>query len=154
MAETTSKPAQSLATKVRHQPLTALREEFDDLLSRFTGGIDDGWFGMRLSPLADVSETDACVEVSMDLPGVNPDEIDIRLAGNVLTVRGERKEEKEEKGREFHRVERRRGSFSRSITLPCAVVEDEVAAEYKDGVLTMSLPKCEEAKSRKIKVKH
>jgi HSP20 family protein len=90
----------------------------------------------------------------VDLPGVKPDDIDIRLSGNTLRLHGERKEEQQEKGRTFHRIERRRGNCSRSITLPCAVVEDEVAAEYNDGVLTVTLPKCEEAKSRKIEVKH
>jgi HSP20 family protein len=132
----------------------ALRGEMDDLLSRFFGGDDDGWFAGRMAPLADLSETDTSIQVSVDLPGVNPDDIDIRLSGNTLRLHGERKEEQEEKGRTFHRIERRRGRFSRSITLPCAVVEDEVAAEYKDGVLTVTLPKCEEAKSRKIEVKH
>jgi HSP20 family protein len=71
----------------------------------------------------------------------------------MLTVAGERKEEKEEKGKTFHRVERLYGNFSRSVTLPCSVNEEEVAAEYKDGVLTIKLPKAEEAKAHKIKVK-
>lgn len=90
----------------------------------------------------------------MDLPGIDPEQIDISISGNVLTIRGERKEEKEEKGRTWHRVERRKGSFSRSLTLPCAVTEDEAAAEYKDGVLLVTVSKCEEARSHKVRVKH
>jgi HSP20 family protein len=66
---------------------------------------------------------------------------------------GQRKEEKEEKGKTYHRLERRTGSFSRMLTLPCEVNADEVAAEYAQGVLTVKLPKCEEAKSKKVAVK-
>ncbi|MGI9327637.1 MAG: Hsp20/alpha crystallin family protein, partial [Pseudomonadales bacterium] len=80
-------------------------------------------------------------------------EIEIQLNGNVLTVSGERKEEQEEKGKTYHCVERRIGTFSRSMTLPCPVEEDEVAAAFKDGVLTITLPKTDEAKTRKIKIK-
>jgi HSP20 family protein len=71
----------------------------------------------------------------------------------VLTISGQRQEEKEEKGQTFHRIERRSGSFSRSVTLPTAVAEDKVDAQYKDGVLTVTMSKTEEARSRKIKVK-
>ena len=85
-------------------------------------------------PALDLSETDTAIEVRMDLPGITAKDIDIQVSGNVLTVSGQRKEEKEEKGKTFHRVERRYGSFSRSVTLPCAVEESEVAAEYHDGV--------------------
>ena len=103
----------------------------------------------------DVSETDKAVEVRLDVPGINPADVDIQLSSGTLTVRGERKEEEEEKDkdRNYHRVERRCGSFSRTVTLPCSVREDEAAAEYKDGVLTITLPKSEEAKTRRIKVK-
>ena len=148
----TSEKPQSLPAKLREHPLLALREEMDDLMGRFFGG-DESWLAGRISPSVDLSETDTAVQVAMDLPGVKPHEIDIHLSGNTLNVRGERKEEKEEKGKTYHRVERRSGSFARSITLPCAVNEDEVAAEYKEGVLAVTLPKSEEAKSRKIEVK-
>ena len=104
-------------------------------------------------PSLDVSETPSTVGVRMDVPGMNSEEIDIRLANGVLTISGERKEEMEEKGRTFHRVERSYGSFSRSITLPAAVAEDKVEAQYNDGVLTVTLQKTEEAKARKIEVK-
>lgn len=155
MSETITSPAhKSLSSKLRYHPLTTLRDELDDLLSRFLGGADEGWLTGRMSPPVDVSETDTAIEVRLDLPGVKADEIDIHLTGNMLNVCGERKDQKEEKGRTFHRVERRRGNLSRSIALPCAIEEDEVAAEYKDGVLTITLPKCEEAKSHRIAVKH
>jgi HSP20 family protein len=80
-------------------------------------------------------------------------DIDIQISGNVLTISGKREEEKEEKGKTFHRVERSYGSFSRSVTLPCAIQENEVAAEYRDGVLKITLPKTEESMAHKVKVK-
>jgi HSP20 family protein len=139
-------------TKWSEHPLLALREEMDDLLSRFFG-TDDGSLGGRLSPAMDLSETDTSIQVAVDLPGVTPDEIDIQLSGNTLIIRGDRKEEKDDRDKTFHRIERRSDSFTRSVTLPCTVNEDEVAAEYKDGVLIVALPKSDEAKRRKIKVK-
>jgi HSP20 family protein len=137
----------------RRDPFTALREQMNELQSRFWGDEDEGWFSGALAAPVDLSETDTAVEVRMDLPGVKPDDIDIQVNGNLLTITGQRKEEKEEKGRTFHRVERTSGSFSRSITLPTAVNESEVAAEYRDGVLHITLPKSEVAKPHKIKVK-
>jgi HSP20 family protein len=128
-------------------------QDVEDLVGRLWDEGEDGWFVGRTVPSIDVSETDAAVEAKVDLPGMKPDEIDIRLNANVLTVSGERKEEKEEKGKTYHRLERRAGTFSRSITLPCPVAEDEVAAEFHDGVLTITLPKTEQANARKIKVK-
>jgi HSP20 family protein len=103
----------------------------------------------------DVSETDQAVTVKMDLPGVAAKDIDISVENNLLIIRGERREEKEEtdNAKQFHRIERRFGSFSRSLPLPCAVNEGEAAAEFKEGVLTVTLPKTESAKPRKISVK-
>jgi len=136
----------------RRDPFTALQEEMNDLRARFLGDGGEGWFTGALAPALDLSETDTLIEVRMDLPGITAKDIDIQISGNVLTVSGQRAEEKEEKGKTFHRVERRYGSFSRSVTLPCNVVESEVAAEYHDGVLTIKLPKTEESKAHKIKV--
>jgi HSP20 family protein len=125
----------------------------NDLCARLVGDEDEGWFSEAMVPALDLSETDTAIEVRMDLPGITAKDIDIQISGNVLTVSGQREEEKEEKGTTFHRVERRYGSFSRSVTLPCAVVESEVAAEFHDGVLAIKLPKTEESKAHKIKVK-
>jgi HSP20 family protein len=130
-----------------------IREEMGDLLSRLWGNGEEAWFGGMLAPSVDLSETDNALEVRMDLPGIKASEVDIQLNNNVLTISGERKEEKEEKGRTFHRVERRSGSFARSLTLPTAVAEEKVAAEFHDGVLKITLPKTEESKAHKIKVK-
>ena len=89
----------------------------------------------------------------MDIPGMEAKDIDIQVNGHLLTISGERKEEKEEKGKTYHRIERRSGSFSRSVTLPCPVKEEAVDAQYKNGILMVKLPKAEEAKSKKIAVK-
>jgi len=137
----------------RRDPFTTLREEMNDLRARLLGDEEEGWFSGAMVPALDLSETDTAIEVRMDLPGMTAKDINIQISGNVLTVSGQREEEKEEKGKTFHRVERRYGSFSRSVTLPCAVVESDVAAGCHDGVLTIKLPKTEESQAHKIKVK-
>jgi HSP20 family protein len=130
-----------------------MEEEMRDLVSRFLGNRQEAvWPAGGLGSL-DVSETDGQVEIRLDLPGVEAKEIDIQLNENLLTISGERKEEKEEKNKTYHRVERRYGSFSRSISLPCPVKQEAIDAQYRDGVLTIKLPKSEEARARKIKVK-
>jgi HSP20 family protein len=136
-----------------HDPFAALRAEMNDLRARFFGSGEEEWMTGTMAPALDLSETDTAIDVRMDVPGVTAKDIDIQVNGNLLTVSGERKEEKEEKGKTFHRIERSYGNFSRSVTLPCPVLENEVAAEYHDGVLTIKLPKKEEAKTHKVKVK-
>ena len=149
----TAERAGTLTSRLRHHPLLTLRDEMDDLFSRFLGA-EEGMFTSRMMLPMDLSETDSALEVVLDLPGVDPDTVDIRITGSVLHVRGERKERSEERGRTYHRGERRRGPISRDIALCCPVEESEVAAEYRNGVLTITLPKSEEAKTRKIAVKH
>jgi HSP20 family protein len=133
-------------------PLQNLREEMRDMLSHAFGDEQETWPLMRIVPSLDLSETDDAVELRMDLPGMDAKDIDVQVNQNMLTVSGQRGEQSEEKGRTFHRVERRSGSFSRTITLPCPVKEDAIAAQYRDGVLTVQLPKTTEAKSRRIQV--
>lgn len=104
-------------------------------------------------PAFDVSETDEHIIVKADLPGVDVKDIDISIVGNVLTVKGEKKQEKEEKNESYHRIERSYGSFSRSISLPAEVNPDAVEAVYKDGVLKLTIPKAEKSKPKKIEIK-
>jgi HSP20 family protein len=134
-------------------PFTSLQEEMNELRTRLLGNGGDGWFSGAMVPALDLSESNSSIEVRMDIPGMTAKDIDIQVSGNVLTVSGTREEEKLEKAKTFHRIERRYGDFSRSITLPCAVDEDKVAAEYRDGVLSIKLPKSEVAKAHKINVK-
>jgi HSP20 family protein len=125
----------------------------EQLVSRAFGEDVALWPSERILPSLDLAETAASVEVRMDIPGMEAKDIDIQVNGNLLTISGERKEEHEEKGKTFHRVERRVGSFSRTVTLPCPVREEVVDAQYKSGILTVKLPKTEEAKAKKITVK-
>lgn len=103
----------------------------------------------------DVSETDHAIEVQMDLPGVKPEDVEITVENNMVTIRGQRMEEREQKdnNRQFHAVERRFGSFSRSFTLPTSIKESEAVAEFRDGVLHVTFPKSEEVKPKKISIK-
>ena len=105
-----------------------------------------------LTPAFDISETDNEIHVKAELPGMDPKEIEINLTGDLLTIKGEKKEETEEKGEDYHRRERRYGSFARSFRLPVEVKADSVNAAYKDGVLTLTLPKGEKEKARRIEV--
>jgi HSP20 family protein len=100
----------------------------------------------------DVSETEDAFIVKASIPGVNPDDIDISLTDNVLTIKAEIKEEKEIEDAKYHLRERRYGAFSRAITLPTAVDADKVEAVYENGVLTLTIPKAEAVKPRKIAV--
>lgn len=143
-------PGGNLLAKGR-DPFTTLRNEVENLFTGLWDG-DGAWFG-GTAPLMDVTETDKTVEVRLDLPGVKAKEIEIKLDRGLLTVTAERNEEKEEKGRKMHRIERRTGMFTRALTLPCGVNEDEVAADYKDGVLLITMPKTDDARAKKIVVK-
>lgn len=136
----------------RRSPLMTLRDEMQDFVQQVFGE-EAEWPLVRMSPNLNLSETDQAVEARLDLPGIDPKDVDIQVSGNLLTVCGERKEQREEKGTTWHRVECRTGGFARSVMLPCPVKEDAADAQYKDGVLTITLPKTEEAKAHKIKVK-
>jgi HSP20 family protein len=101
----------------------------------------------------DVSETAKEIIVRAELPGMDPKDIDISIQGNLLTLKGERRQEKEEEGENYHRIERSFGAFSRTLQLPAEVDLEKVNATYKDGVLKIALPKTEAAGVRRIEVK-
>jgi len=105
------------------------------------------------SPAVDITERVDEYRVQVELPGVNKNDVSITLESNILTIRGTKKQEKEEKGREYHRVERNYGSFQRSFTLPTSVKADKIDASFTDGILTVALPKAEESKPKQIEVK-
>ncbi len=104
-------------------------------------------------PAVDVYEDAQKLVLKLEVPGISREDLDIRVEGRILTVRGERKFESEEKEENFHRIERRYGSFVRSFTLPATVNTDEVSAASQDGVLSISLSKKPEAKPKQIEVK-
>ena len=135
--------------------VTEFRKEVDDLFSRFFGSegwLPSGYFSRGFTPAVDMSETDTEILVKAELPGVDPKEIEVNIAGTTLTIKGEKKEEREEKTENMHRVERSYGSFFRSINLPCEINEDKIEATFKDGVLNLKLPKTEPDKKRTIKI--
>ena len=140
-------------------PLTTLRDDMEEMLENWFGHSDATSLSSVTQPRLDVSETDAEVEVQTDVPGFKPDDIDIEVRDDMLTIRGEHSDEKKTKekakksnGRTYHRIERSSGSFSRSVWLPCAVNADDVEAVLTDGVLTVTLPKASEAKTRRVKI--
>lgn len=104
------------------------------------------------APAVDIAETEHELVVKADLPGVDPKELDIRVENNVLTIRGERKFEKKVNEDNYLRVERAYGSFTRSFSLSNTVNSEAIKADYQNGVLSLSIPKREEAKPKQIKV--
>ena len=105
------------------------------------------------TPLVDIIEDNNEYLVKAELPELKKEEVKVNVENGELTISGERKSEKEEKGKKFHRIERSYGSFLRSFTLPESVNADKVSAEFKDGVLSVHLPKDEKAKPKSIEVK-
>jgi len=118
-------------------------------------GHEPGMFGrdFEFMPEANISETENAIEVAIDLPGMKAEDVKVELHDRALFISGEKKEEKEEKGKTFHRLERRSGSFRRVFTLPAEVEDGKVDAKFADGVLTVTLPKSVKAAPKKIEVK-
>ena len=140
---------------IRWQPIddaVALRQQMDHLFDTFLGGKSLVSTKGQWIPTVDETETDDEILVKVELPGVDEKNISVKLAGNTLTVKGERESEKEEKGKHFHRMERHYGSFERSLVLPASVEPDKVKADFKKGVLEVHLPKKPESKSKDIAV--
>ena len=98
-------------------------------------------------PTVDISETENGYEIRAELPGVSEDDVKVSVTDNLLTVKGEKRQEEETEGKNYHRVERRYGSFQRSFTLPRHIETDAINAEFKDGVLTLGIPKGESRKT-------
>lgn len=126
-----------------------------DLFNEFDRMVDemDNWTSRNWRLALDVSENDDAFMVEAALPGIDPDELDITLEDNILTIQGETKAEREVEESRYHLRERRFGRFSRSLQLPTAINADAVEAEYKNGVLTLTIPKAEEVKPKRIAIK-
>ena len=144
-------------------PLSALRAEVDSLFDSFIGGLpafsgmfgSSGGRGFALTPHMDVTETDKEIVVEAELPGIDEKDVSLSLQDGVLTIRGEKKHERDEQKENYRMMERRYGSFHRSVRLPDTVDEDKVEATFNNGVLKVSLPKRPEAigKQRKTPIK-
>ena len=121
---------------------------FDEALERFWGsGRAQAW-----NPAVDIYENKDNVVVKAELPGIDPKEVEISVEDGTLYLKGERKSEEEEKRDGYQRLERAYGSFARAFSLPDSVDSEKVLAEYRDGLLTVTLPKREESKPKKVKI--
>ncbi|HEX9871416.1 MAG TPA: Hsp20/alpha crystallin family protein [Candidatus Tectomicrobia bacterium] len=130
-----------------------LRREMDRLLERFFGepsGVErpaGSW-----APRTNVTEANESLTITAELPGLEAKDVDVALSGDMLTIKGEKKQEKEEKDEYHHMVERSYGAFARMVRLPAPVAADKIKATFKNGVLTVTLPKTEETKPKAIPV--
>jgi HSP20 family protein len=129
-------------------PITGLRI-FEDTLNRM---LSEPRTSRPWSPAVDILETENAIVLKADVPAVDPKDIDIEVQNQTLTVKGQRQFDKSEASKGFHRIERSFGSFVRSFVVPTSVDTEKVSADYKNGVLTISLPKKEAAKPRQIKI--
>jgi HSP20 family protein len=132
--------------------MRSLRSAMDDLLERSFISARWGEEGIGTGFPVDVSETESEVRVRASLPGIKPEDLDISVQGDLLTIRGETREETSSSGENWHRREIRSGSFARSFSLPSDVDSDACEANFENGILELRLPKREEAKPRKIEV--
>jgi len=141
-----------------YNPLTLLRREMNSLFDNFFRGFElepfKGHFG-TFSPSVDIQESVKDIKVTAELPGVDDKDIDVSLGKDSLTIKGEKQEEKEDRGKDYYRMERSFGSFSRTIPLPAEVDTVRAKAEFKKGVLTVTLPKTSRAikETKKIPVR-
>jgi HSP20 family protein len=134
--------------------LSSLRQEMDRLWDRFVGEtplarrVAEEWW-----PTVDMSETRDSFIVKAELPGLDAKDVEVSISGDVLTIKGEKQKEEEEKDEHHYRAERYYGSFQRSFQLPTSIKADKIEAAFDKGVLKVTLPKVEEAKKKKIEVK-
>ena len=117
------------------------------------GGRDEAFGLTEWMPPVDIAEDEKEYTIKVELPGVSKEDVKVTVEGGVLSITGERKAEKEEKDKKYHRIERSYGSFFRSFTLPEGTSTEKIGAEFKDGILKLHLPKDEKAKSKKVDVK-
>ncbi|GAB4368988.1 MAG: Hsp20/alpha crystallin family protein [Kiloniellaceae bacterium] len=141
--------------------LSDLHREVDRVFENFWGGFgmpsllrENGGAlaGVALDVRVDTSEDDKAYHVTAELPGMSEKDVEVTFADNMLTIAGEKKEEKEVKEKDYHRRERSFGSFRRSFTLPAEVDEDKISATFKDGVMTIELPKSKSAQKKAKKI--
>ena len=135
--------------------LMGLQERMNELFERTLrrrGPEDEVLAPATWSPAVDIYETDEKLVLKVELPGLKKEDINIEVRDNTLTLKGERKFEKEVKEENYHRIERVYGSFHRPFTLPSTIKQEKIEAAFKDGILEISLPKAEEAKPKQISI--
>jgi HSP20 family protein len=134
------------------QEMLSLREAMNQLLEESFVAPAGGRSGQGFIPAMDVSETEDSFVVELAAPGLKPEQLEITLENSVLTIKGEIQQEQSDAKRHYHRVERRYGSFTRTLTLPASVKPDAIQARLEHGILHLDIPKAEEVKPRKITV--
>jgi HSP20 family protein len=138
---------------MRYEPLRAIRREFDRLFEDLLPAFQEDGVAPMWTPRLDLTERDDAFVARMDLPGLKPEDVQVEVEDDRLTVRGERKQETTETREDAVRMERTYGSFFRAFTLPKTVLTDAVEATFHDGVLTLTLPKSPETQPRRIEVR-
>jgi HSP20 family protein len=144
-------------TLVRWDPFRELNNlnspgQLNRFFDRWPGWSDGPTTTTSWAPNVDIFENENELIVKAELPGIDAKDVELNVENNVLTISGERKLEFEDRKENYHRIERAYGSFSRSFSLPQLIDEDKIGADYKDGVLTVRVPKHEKAKPRQIKI--
>ena len=132
--------------------LEDIQDEINRMFEGIAGVSDSDNRLSRLYPSVDLSENKESFVLKAELPGIKKEDVKVTLQNNILTISGEKNQEQEEKGKTFHRIERSYGSFNRTVELPVAVKTDAIKADFKDGILTVELPKVEEAKPKEIAI--
>ena len=146
----------ALTGQRKGQPLSRLQIEMNDLLNRFFSYSDLFWpeacwpERTAFSPAIDLAENETEIVVRAEVPGCEPDEINIAVQDHMMTIKGERKGSSEEKKENYYHMERRQGSFRRDINLPAEINADKIEAKCRDGVLTITMPKSEKAQAQRI----
>ena len=141
------------AVRRETNPFFFLQQEIDRLFDGFSRSFPTFATTSATLPSMDVSETDNAIEIVAELPGLEKKDIELNLVNNLLTIRGEKKNEREEKNKDYHLVERSFGSFSRSVELPQGVDPEDISAEIANGVLKVTVKKPAPKQSRQIEIK-
>lgn len=138
-------------TRGEVNPFSFLQREIDRLFDGVSRNIQG--FTTPAMPIMDISETDKAIEITAELPGLEKKDVELNVADNLLTIRGEKKNEREEKNKDYHLVERTYGSFSRSVELPSGVKADDISAEISNGVLKVTVQKPAPKQAKQIEIK-
>lgn len=142
---------QRAATRRDTNPFSFLQQEIDRLFDGVSRSIPG--FTTSTMPSMDISETDKAIEITAELPGLEKKDVELNVTDNLLTIRGEKKNEREEKNKDYHLVERSYGSFSRSVELPAGVKVEDITAEIANGVLKVTVQKPAPKQAKQIEIK-
>lgn len=143
-------------SQIARKPNFNIENIVDNFFNNFHHPLTNSLFSIadnEFSPRLDVSETDKDYRLELELPGINKEDIDIKLENNIITIKGEKKMNNEHKDSSFYTRERFYGTFSRALVLPTDIKSEEVETIFKDGVLTMKIPKAKDTNAKQIKIK-